>query len=73
MATCADSYESEGRALRAQLPERDHLLTGQDVILRYLKQFGITQWSKRPVTWTTVRRAVARLPVDAGDTVGSEL
>ena len=55
MATCADSYESEGRPLREQLPERDRLLVGQDAILLYLKQFGLTQWSKRRLTWTTVR------------------
>ena len=42
--------------MREQLPDRDRLLAGQDAILLYLKQFGITQWSKRPVTWTTVRR-----------------
>ena len=44
--------------MREQLPERDQLLAGQDAILLYLKQFGVTQWSKRPVTWTTVRRWV---------------
>jgi hypothetical protein len=42
--------------MREQLPECDHLLTGRDAILLYLRQFGVTQWSKRPVTWTTVRR-----------------
>jgi hypothetical protein len=55
MATCADSHESEGRALREQLPERDYLLAGRDTILLYLKQFDLTQWSKRQLTWTTVR------------------
>jgi len=42
--------------LRDQLGDWDRALAGQDVILRYLAQLGVTTWSKRPPTWTTVRR-----------------
>jgi hypothetical protein len=31
------------------------LLVGHDAILLHLRQLGLTEWSKRPLTWTTVR------------------
>ena len=43
------------RLLREQLPEVERVLVGQDAILLHLWQLGVTQWSKRPLTWTTVR------------------
>ena len=42
--------------LRDQLRDWDRALAGRDVILRHLAQLGVTTWSKRPPTWTTVRR-----------------
>ena len=41
--------------LREQLPDVDRVLAGRDAIVLYLSQLGVTQWSKRPLTWTTVR------------------
>jgi hypothetical protein len=43
------------RVLREQLPQVDHVLVGQDAILQHLKRLGVTKWSKRQLTWTTVR------------------
>src|SRR5262249_56526047 len=43
------------RLLREQLPQVDHVLVGPDAILQHLRQLGVTQWSKRQLTWTTVR------------------
>jgi hypothetical protein len=43
------------RLLREQRPEAERVLVGHEAILRHLWQLGVTQWSKRPVTWTTVR------------------
>ena len=42
--------------LREQLPGVDRVLVGRDTILLHLRQLGVTQWSKRQLTWTTVRR-----------------
>jgi hypothetical protein len=47
--------------LRGQLPQVDHVLVGHEAILLHLRQLGVTQWSKRPLTWTTVR-GCARWP-----------
>ena len=41
--------------LRDELPQVDQLLIGHDAILLHLRQLGVTQWSRRPLTWTTVR------------------
>jgi hypothetical protein len=41
--------------LRDQLPRVEHLLVGHEAILLHLRQLGVTQWSRRPLTWTTVR------------------
>jgi hypothetical protein len=41
--------------LRQQLPDVDRVLVGPEAILLQLKHLGVTQWSKRPLTWTTVR------------------
>src|SRR5262249_25886687 len=36
-------------------PRVDRVLVGHETILLNLRQLGSTQWSKRPLTWTTVR------------------
>jgi hypothetical protein len=41
--------------LRDQLPQVEHLLVGHEAILLHLRQLGVMQWSRRPLTWTTVR------------------
>ena len=43
------------RLLHEQLPQVDHVLVGPDAILQHLKRLGVTQWSKRQLTRTTVR------------------
>jgi len=41
--------------LHQQLPDVERVLVGRDAIVWHLSQLGVTQWSKRPLTWTTVR------------------
>ena len=41
--------------LRQQLPDVERVLVGRDAIVWHLSQLGVTQWSKHPLTWTTVR------------------
>jgi hypothetical protein len=41
--------------LRQQLPDVERVVVGRDAIVWHLSQLRVTQWSKRPVTWTTVR------------------
>src|SRR5262249_36626291 len=41
--------------LHEQLPQLERVLVGHEAILLHLGQLGVTQWSKRPLTWTTVR------------------
>jgi hypothetical protein len=44
------------RLLYEKLPRMDRVLVAKGAILLYLNQFGVTRWSKRPVTWTTLRQ-----------------